>query len=133
MLSIFGGGKLRKLKKYVPTKFKAKDSVYDKEAADFVGDKLDALETYICELLTNIILNALGFFITFIVAAVGMAVLFCAATKCPFATILLCCEMFGFACAPLIIPAVITSFIAARYQGLYSNSKDIIKCIMHHQ
>ncbi len=66
-------------------------------------------------------------------AAVGMAVLFCAATKCPFATILLCCEMFGFACAPLIIPAVITSFIAARYQGLYSNSKDIIKCIMHHQ
>ena len=66
-------------------------------------------------------------------AAVGMAVLFCAATKCPFATILLCCEMFGFACAPLIIPAGITSFIAARYQGLYSNSKDIIKCIMHHQ
>lgn len=66
-------------------------------------------------------------------AAVGMAVLFCVATKCPFATILLCCEMFGFACAPLIIPAVITSFIAARYQGLYSNSKDIIKCIMHHQ
>lgn len=66
-------------------------------------------------------------------AAVGMAVLFCAATKCPVATILLCCEMFGFACAPLIIPMVIISFIAARYQGLYSNSKDIIKCIMHHQ
>lgn len=63
-------------------------------------------------------------------AAVGMAVLFCAATKCPFATILLCCEMFGFACAPLIIPVVIISFIAARYQGLYSNSKDLIKCIM---
>jgi len=45
------------------------------EAADFVGDKLNALEKYICELLTNIILNALGFFITFIVAAVGIAVL----------------------------------------------------------
>ena len=47
-----------------------------KEAAeDFVGDKLDLLEQYICELLTDIILNALGFFITFILAAVGMAVL----------------------------------------------------------
>lgn len=44
-------------------------------AADFVGDKLDALEKYICELLTNIILNALGFFITFIVAAAGIALL----------------------------------------------------------
>lgn len=63
-------------------------------------------------------------------AAVGMAVLFCAATKCPVATILLCCEMFGFACAPLIIPVVIISFITARYQGLYSNSKDLIKCII---
>lgn len=44
-------------------------------AADFVGDKLDSLEIYICELFTDIILNALGFFITFILAAVGMAVL----------------------------------------------------------
>lgn len=58
-----------------------KDSLSDtmeekkEEAADFVGDKLNALETYICELLTNIVLNALGFFITFIVAAVGLAVL----------------------------------------------------------
>lgn len=47
----------------------------EEEAANFVGDKLNSLEIYICELLTNIILNALGFFITFIVAAVGMAVL----------------------------------------------------------
>lgn len=58
-----------------------KDSLADtmeekeEEAANFVGDKLNSLETYICELLTNIILNALGFFITFIVAAVGIAVL----------------------------------------------------------
>ena len=42
-------------------------------AEDFVGDKLNSLEQYICELLTDIILNALGFFITFILAAVGMA------------------------------------------------------------
>lgn len=45
------------------------------EAADFVGDKLNSLEVYICERLTDIILNALGFFITFIVAAAGLAVL----------------------------------------------------------
>ena len=45
------------------------------EAAEFVGDSLDSLETYICELLTNIILNAIGFFVTFLVAAVGIAVL----------------------------------------------------------
>lgn len=44
-------------------------------AADFVGDKLNSLEKYICGLLTNIILNALGFFVTFILAAVGIAVL----------------------------------------------------------
>ncbi len=45
------------------------------EAAEFVGDQLDALEVYICELLTNIILNAVGFFVTFLVAAAGIAVL----------------------------------------------------------
>jgi len=45
------------------------------EAADFVGDQLNALESYICELLTNIILNAIGFFVTFLVAAIGIAVL----------------------------------------------------------
>lgn len=62
-------------------------------------------------------------------AATGMAVLFVCATKCPFATILLCCEMFGFYCAPVIIPVVIIGFVAARYQGLYSNSRDIINLI----
>lgn len=45
------------------------------EAAEFVGDQLGTLETYICELLTNIILNAIGFFITFLLAAAGIAVL----------------------------------------------------------
>ena len=30
-----GGDHLRKLKKYKPTKFKAKDSVYNKELADY--------------------------------------------------------------------------------------------------
>ncbi len=45
------------------------------EAADFVGDKLNALELYVCERLTDIILGAIGFIVTFIVAAAGMAVL----------------------------------------------------------
>lgn len=45
------------------------------EAANFVGDKLDSLEIYICELLTNIILNAVGFFVTFLLAAAGLAML----------------------------------------------------------
>lgn len=45
------------------------------EATALAGEQLDALEGYICELLTDIILNALGFFATFLVAAAGMAVL----------------------------------------------------------
>lgn len=39
------------------------------------GDWLNVLEAYICERLTEVILNAIGFFITFIVASVGLAVL----------------------------------------------------------
>lgn len=62
-------------------------------------------------------------------AVVGMAVLFVCATKCPAATILLCGEMFGFYSLILIAPIVIISFVAARYKGLYSNNKDIIKLI----
>lgn len=64
-------------------------------------------------------------------AAVGMAVLFVSATKCPFATILLCCEMFGFNCIILILPVVIISFCAARYDGLYGKQNDFIKQIIH--
>ncbi|MBR3968333.1 MAG: chloride channel protein [Clostridia bacterium] len=61
-------------------------------------------------------------------AAVGMAVLFVSATKCPFATVLLCGEMFGFKYLTFIAPLVIVSFLIARYQGLY-NTKDIFKLI----
>ena len=50
--------------------------VEKKEEADaFVGDQLATLEEYICEVLTNMIINAVGFVVTFIVVAVGMAVL----------------------------------------------------------
>ena len=34
---------MRKLKKYVPTKFKAKKSVYDKDAADYAVNFIQAL------------------------------------------------------------------------------------------
>lgn len=62
-------------------------------------------------------------------AAVGMAVLFVCATKCPVATIFLCLEMFGFSCALLIVPVVIVSFCLARYKGLYKNVYDVIYLI----
>ena len=65
-------------------------------------------------------------------AATGMAVLFCAGTKCPIATILLCGEMFGFYSMPLIIPVVIVGFALARYKGLYGKQKDIIILIKEH-
>lgn len=64
-------------------------------------------------------------------ATLGIAVLFCAATKCPVAAILLCCEMLGFGCAPFVAPVVIITFITARYRGLYGNSKDIIKILIN--
>ena len=38
-----GGGVLRKLKKYVPTKFKNKDSIYDKAAADYAVNFIECL------------------------------------------------------------------------------------------
>ena len=63
-------------------------------------------------------------------AAVGMAVLFVCVTKCPLATIFICCEMFGFACAPLIIPVVILSFSLARFNGIYNN-KDSFNYLLH--
>ena len=34
---------MRKLKKYIPTKFKAKKSVYDKDAADYAVNFIQAL------------------------------------------------------------------------------------------
>lgn len=62
-------------------------------------------------------------------AAVGMAVLFVCATKCPLATILLCGEMFGFNCILFIAPIVVICYILARYKGLYSNQDDVFALI----
>lgn len=47
----------------------------DAETTAYVGEQLDVLEQYICERLTDIILNAIGFFVTFLVTAIGLAVL----------------------------------------------------------
>lgn len=66
-------------------------------------------------------------------AAIGIAVLFVCATKCPIATILLCGEMFGFGCVWFIAPIVIISFVIARYQGLYGSNKDYITLIKSHK
>ena len=40
----FGGENVRKLKKYKPTKFKAKDSHYDKAAADYAVNFIECLK-----------------------------------------------------------------------------------------
>lgn len=47
----------------------------EEEAVAFAGEKLQALEVYICERMTTIILNAVGFFVTFLLASAGVAVL----------------------------------------------------------
>ena len=62
-------------------KEKIKESLADtlkekeEEAAAFAGEKLQALEVYICERMTTIILNAVGFFVTFLLASAGVAIL----------------------------------------------------------
>ena len=45
------------------------------EAESFVGDKLEALENYICGVLSDMIIRAIGFVITLIVVAAGVALL----------------------------------------------------------
>ena len=62
-------------------------------------------------------------------AAVGMAVLFCAATKCPVATILIACEMFGFNNWPIMTAVVLITFLTARYEGLYAKQRTVLSLI----
>lgn len=53
-----------------------KDAMKNNEAvSEYAGEQLEQLEAFICEMLTGIIINAIGFIITFLVAAVGMTVL----------------------------------------------------------
>ncbi len=66
-----------------------------------------------------------------ICAAIGIAVLFCSSTKCPFATIFLCCEMFGFDCILIVLIAVAISAVLSHfYKGLYDNRNHILNMII---
>ncbi len=66
-----------------------------------------------------------------ICAGIGIAVLFCSSTKCPIATVFLCCEMFDFGCALIISTAVILGTVLSHfYKGLYDNKNHILSMII---
>ncbi len=51
-------------------------SVFSEDSLNsYTEEKLEEIETYICSLLTETILNAVGFFVTFLIASIGVAVL----------------------------------------------------------
>lgn len=59
--------------------------------------------------------------------AIGMAVLFCGATNCPVATVLLCAEMFSGQGIWYIIPVTAAAFFLCRFEGLYGKKYKILK------
>ena len=53
-----------------------KNSLKSNESvSEYAGAQLEELEGFICDLLTGIIINAIGFIVTFLVAAIALAVL----------------------------------------------------------
>lgn len=53
-----------------------KDTLKSNEAiSEYAGARLEELEAYICDTLADIIVNAIGFIATFLVAAAGLALL----------------------------------------------------------
>lgn len=53
-----------------------KDTLKSNEAiSEYAGARLEELEAYICDTLADIIVNAIGFIVTFLVAAAGLALL----------------------------------------------------------
>ncbi len=65
-------------------------------------------------------------------AAIGIAVLFSTATKCPIATIFLCCEMFGFKAFAFISVVVVFSAVLSHFfKGLYNNKNNFITLIFN--
>lgn len=53
-----------------------KDALKSNEAiTEYAGARLEELEAYVCDTLTDIIVNAIGFIVTFLLAAVGLALL----------------------------------------------------------
>lgn len=54
---------------------KALPNVFSENSLDgYAEEKLEVIETYVCSLLTETILNAIGFFVTFLIASIGVAV-----------------------------------------------------------
>lgn len=53
-----------------------KDTLKSNEAiTEYAGARLEELEVYVCDTLTDIIINAIGFIVTFLIAAAGLALL----------------------------------------------------------
>ena len=53
-------------------------------------------------------------------AAVGLIAVFCGVTNCPFASIILSCELFGMNGLPFYAAAIAISYMLSGYTGLYS-------------
>lgn len=45
------------------------------DVSGFATNQMESLEDYICELLAGVVINAIGFIVTFLIAAAGMALL----------------------------------------------------------
>lgn len=53
-----------------------KDAIKKNEAVSgYAGEQMEHLEAFVCEMLTGIIINAIGFVVTLLIAALGMTVL----------------------------------------------------------
>lgn len=56
-------------------------------------------------------------------AAIGLIAVFCGVTNCPFASIILSCELFGMNGLPFYAAAIAISYMLSGYTGLYSAQK----------
>lgn len=56
-------------------------------------------------------------------AAIGLISVFCGVTNCPFASIILSCELFGMSGLPYYAVAISLSYMLSGYCGLYSTQK----------
>lgn len=53
-----------------------KDAMKNNEAvSEYAGEQVEHLEAFVCEMLTGIIINAIGFIVTFLVASIGIGIL----------------------------------------------------------
>lgn len=59
-------------------------------------------------------------------AAIGLVAVFCGVTNCPITSLLIGFELFGYACAPLMLLAVAVSYLLSGYYGLYGGAQTIV-------